>query len=512
MLRRIARFLLKNRRLLAAVLGVSLAGSVCASAYGQKIYKSKKKQAAQDDTSASAEPDKVLYERAMHDFQRRQFIEARLNFQTLINTYPDSEYLAKAKLGIADSYYKEGGNSNLTEAIAEYNDFGTFFPFLDEAAYAQMQVAMAHYRMMEKPDRDTTEAQQAESSFQAFLLKYPQSPLVPQAEQHLRDVQETLASGEYKIAHFYYVKRDYPASAARLVELSERYPLYSQSDEALWTLGDIYMRAKQVSKNEDDKNHWADLAGLCYGRIVQDYPLSGHAGDAKSRLKAMGMPVPAADPDALARMKREQMYEKEHGQHAALLRSPLKIFNSGPNVSTAAHGGEPNLNPPDEAVSATDVLKQGAAGPTFEVAVRPAATEDANGSSEGDTSPPVEAVPSDSSNGAPVTGAAAEIIAAPTSTDSSTPSTSPAAPAGPAASNVAASEGAPSAASPIAPSGNGAVAAGSTPAQPGAAQVAQGATGSSTSPATGPQKAAKANSKTESTSKKKKGVHKLIPW
>jgi outer membrane protein assembly factor BamD len=512
MLRRIARFLLKNQRLLGATLGISLIGSLCAGAYGQKIFKSKKKPTDKSDTSASAEPDKVLYDRAMHDYQRRQFIEARLNFQTLINTYPDSEYLAKAKLGIADSYYKEGGNSNLTEAIAEYNDFGTFFPFLDEAAYAQMQVAMAHYRMMEKPDRDTTEAQQAESSFQAFLLKYPQSALVPQAEQHLRDVQEMLASGEYKTAHFYYVKRDYPASAARLVELSERYPLYSESDEALWMLGDIYMRAKQASKNEDDKNHWADLAGTCYGRIVRDYPLSSHAGDAKSRLKAMGMAVPAADPDALARMKKEQMYEKQHGEHAAMLRSPLKIFSAGPNVSTAAHSGEPNLNPPNEAVSATDVLKQGAAGPTFEVAMRPGATEDANGTSEGDTTPPVEAVPSDSSSGAPVTGATAEIIAAPTSSEPSAPSASSVATASPATANIAAPEAAPSAASPIVPSGSGTVAAGSTPAQSGAPQVAQGATGNSGSSTSDPQKAAKANSKTESTSKKKKGMHKLIPW
>jgi hypothetical protein len=28
-------------------------------------------------------------------------------------------------------------------------------------------------------------------------------------------------------------------------------------------LGDVYSRAKQFSKNEDDKNHWADLAGDC---------------------------------------------------------------------------------------------------------------------------------------------------------------------------------------------------------------------------------------------------------
>ena len=113
----------------------------------------------------------------MKAVKEAQYIEARLDFQTLINTYPDSEYLAKAKLGVADSFYKEGGTSNLTQAVEEYKNFIVFFPFLDEAAYAQMQVGMAHYRMMEKADRDNSQAEAAEDEFRTFLLKYPAEPV-----------------------------------------------------------------------------------------------------------------------------------------------------------------------------------------------------------------------------------------------------------------------------------------------------------------------------------------------
>src|SRR5215469_8357808 len=137
---------------------------------------------------ATAEPDKVLFDNAMNDIKKDRFDEGRLALQTLINTYPDSEYLAKAKLATADAYYKEGGPSSLTQAIAEYQDFITFFPFLDEAAYAQMQVGMAHYRQMEKPDRDRDEALEAEGAFQTFLQKYPSSSLYKDAQQRLRDV------------------------------------------------------------------------------------------------------------------------------------------------------------------------------------------------------------------------------------------------------------------------------------------------------------------------------------
>src|SRR5881394_3082879 len=138
----------------------------------QILHKKKKinKSTSADNT---AEPDKILYDKAMDDVKHGRHEVGRLNLQTLINTYPDSEYLAKAKLAIADSYYKEGGTANLTQAIAGYKDFIVFFPFLPEAPYAQIQVAMTHYKEMAKPDRDLTEAKAAEEEFQTFLTKYP---------------------------------------------------------------------------------------------------------------------------------------------------------------------------------------------------------------------------------------------------------------------------------------------------------------------------------------------------
>src|SRR5579859_7132330 len=62
------------------------------------------------------QPDKVLYEKAVNEITHARYDVGRLTLQTLINTYPDSEYLSKAKLAIADSYYKEGGVSGLTQA------------------------------------------------------------------------------------------------------------------------------------------------------------------------------------------------------------------------------------------------------------------------------------------------------------------------------------------------------------------------------------------------------------
>lgn len=437
-----------------------------------KITKEKtpaaKKKAAPAD---SAEPDKVLYLRAMQDIQHKKYTEARLDFQTLINTYPDSEYLAKAKLGVADSFYKEGGTSNLTQAVEEYKNFIVFFPFLDEAQYAQMQVGMAHYRMTEKPDRDNSQAEAADQEFRTFLTKYPQSPLVPKAEQYLRNVQEVLADGDFRIARFYYLKQDYRASAARLVEVSDRYPLYSQSDDALFMLGNIYWRAKQASKNEDDKNHWADLAAKCYERIVRDYPLSDSVPEAKARLKLMGMAVPAADQNAVARMRKEQLYAKEHHQNR-VMKLPMAVIKSNPDVSAAAHSGHPVLNPPDDLISATEVLNQGAAGPTFSVVgVGASSGGDSGGGSNSVDTETVTSSGDSTADPQPAANAATATPSAQTGSDA-------AAPADGASANSTTSQ---------------------TPAADGS-----NSDGKTTTAASDPQ--------SESTSKKKKGFHKMVPW
>ncbi len=512
---------MNKRRLVVCVFAGVLAGSLCASAYGhQKVKVTKVKPAKKpaDATAESAEPDKILYERAVEDVKHSKYTEARLSFQTLINTYPDSEYLAKAKLGVADSYYKEGGTSNLTQAVDEYKNFIVFFPFLDESAYAQMQVGMSHYRMMSKSDRDNSQGEAAEDEFQAFLLKYPQNPLIPQAEQDLRNVQEVLADGYYRVARFYYLKRDYRASAARLVDLTQRYPLYSQSDVALAMLGNVYMRAKQVSKNEDDQNHWADLAAACYSRIVQDYPLSSQASLAKDRLKALGMPVPAADPEALARMQKQQMYEKHHHENF-VMKVPLGLIESRPDVAEAARSGEPNLNPPNDLVSATDVLKRDAPGPVFTVtAVNPGASDSsaAGGANDSGGGPVVEGATSDSTGNsdAPSTNVGAEIIAAPTSAADASPSTGAATAPAPTSAPAASDPPAASMLSSVPGTGPAtsvttqASSAPQTPQANGTASVA-----STTSKANAPVAAApKADSKTESTSKKKKGLKKVVPW
>src|SRR5262245_15817602 len=122
---------------------------------------------------SSKQPDKVLFDRAMDALKHNRFDVARLTLQTLINTYPDSEFIARAKLAVADSWYAEGGSAAMAQAEIEYKDFITFFPNMPEAAEAQLKIANIHYQEMEKPDRDYTHAERAEQEYRQLIQQWP---------------------------------------------------------------------------------------------------------------------------------------------------------------------------------------------------------------------------------------------------------------------------------------------------------------------------------------------------
>src|SRR6266852_4610363 len=157
-------------------------------------------------TKDTLQPDKVLFDKAIADIERSRFEVARLTLNTMMNTYDTSEYLAKAKLAIADSWFREGGGHGLAQAEAEYKDFILFYPTMEEAAEAQEKVCMIHYNQMDKADRDPNNALRAEQECRQLLVQFPNSKFAPQAEQRLREIQEVLAESEMVAGDFYHHK------------------------------------------------------------------------------------------------------------------------------------------------------------------------------------------------------------------------------------------------------------------------------------------------------------------
>ena len=325
----------------------------------------------------SKQPDKVLFDKAMDAMKHNRFDVARMTLQTLIITYPDSEFIARAKLAVGDSWYAEGGTASLEQAEQEYRDFETFFPNMPEAAEAQLKIANIQYQQMEKSDRDYTHAKRAEDEYRNLIMQYPDNPkLVAEGKKRLLEVQEVLADREFGIGKFYYYRMSYPASIARLKSLVEKYPLYSQADEALFLLGQNYegqiaqVRSRPACKafntppgcvGETAKGSMIGAltkeASAAYSQIITRYPVMIREDDAKKRLAALHQPVPRPTKAAVAQNRAEEESRRESDTLDRL----ISVVKKGPDVAQAAHVGEPTLVDPTPVAAnqvATDTMRQ----------------------------------------------------------------------------------------------------------------------------------------------------------
>jgi outer membrane protein assembly factor BamD len=319
----------------------------------------------------SQQPDKILFDRAVGDIEKHRYELGRLTLQTLINTYPDSEYIAKSKLAIADSWYREGTSSALAQAEAEYKDFQTFFPTMEESAESQMKICRIHYQQMEKPDRDNTHAVKADTECRQMLLQYPNSRFVAETQQMLREIQEVIAEGEYRVGTFYARKGSYRAGVNRLQAMTDHYPLFSRSDEALWLLGNTYEKMGQ---------QYQDATVGAYAKIVRDYPLSPYVDSAKERLTAFNQPIPQSDPKSFEVMK----YNVENRTEQGMFGKVFGMFGTRPDLRAAAKTGDPTMTAfmPTTPPGVTPSAGIGPTEPTAEVTA-----ETISGPSKLDTEP-----------------------------------------------------------------------------------------------------------------------------
>jgi outer membrane protein assembly factor BamD len=237
--------------------------------------------------AAVAGRDRVLFEEATKEVRKGHFDTGRLLFANIINTYPDSPFLALAKLAIADSFFLEGTTSSLIQAAQAYQDWLTFFPTDPLADDASLKVAEAEMRQMGLSDRDISHARKAEQRLKVLLQQYPKSPLRPIVEDHLHEVQENLAMHNLQIARFYYDvkystgKGGLKGAQSRLKEIADKYPCFSYGDEVFYRLASTYQAEEEP-----------DEAARYYQKLVSEFPDSEYLEKAREQLNIIGAPIP----------------------------------------------------------------------------------------------------------------------------------------------------------------------------------------------------------------------------
>jgi outer membrane assembly lipoprotein YfiO len=236
--------------------------------------------------------DRELFVVATREVRKGNYDVGRLLFQTIITTYPDSAYLPMSKLAVADSFYLEGSTSALIQAVASYQDWLTFFPTHPLADRVLLKIAESEMRQIGLPDRDSTRAKRAEQRLKALLQQYPNSILIRDVKNRLKQVQDNLGLHNLYIANYYYKqsvnyqKGGLKGAQSRYREILDKYPDFTFMDEALFKIAVTYQLEEET-----------DQAAKYFQQLVRDYPNSEYVEKAKEQLKIIGAEIPAPNPE-----------------------------------------------------------------------------------------------------------------------------------------------------------------------------------------------------------------------
>ena len=245
--------------------------------------------------------DRELFEVAAKEARKSKFEQARLLFNVIITTYPESAYLPHAKLAIADTFYLEGSTSALIQAANSYQEWLTFFPTDPLADEVMLKIAETEMRQMGLPDRDVAHARKAEQRLKALLQQFPNTALRPDAQVRLTEVQENLGMHTFQVGNFYMdryergVAPNPKGAQSRYREVVEKYPNFSRMDRVLYLLANTY-----VAEEEPDE------AAKYFQQLARNYPNSEYAEKAHEQLEAIGAPKPEADPNAKGKLPPEK--------------------------------------------------------------------------------------------------------------------------------------------------------------------------------------------------------------
>lgn len=220
-----------------------------------------------------ASNDELLYNLGIEAIEKDSE-KGRLYLRQVIDSFPKSFYAQRAKLAIADSYFKKSDEGSMIIAASEYREFISLFPLSPSASYSQFQIGMTYYKKVLKPGRDQTKTEQALIEFKKVITNYPLSDEASQSEDRIKDCEERLAEHVLSIGELYYKRSAFKASTARLLEILTEYPTYSKMDKVYFILGDSYFKWR---KTEESVPY--------YRKLITDYPQSKYSKKAIKRLE-----------------------------------------------------------------------------------------------------------------------------------------------------------------------------------------------------------------------------------
>ncbi|MCA1586778.1 MAG: outer membrane protein assembly factor BamD [Acidobacteria bacterium] len=198
----------------------------------------------------TTDADQFLFTQGEAALKDRKWLQAREYFRQIVDNYPQSQYRPDAKLAVGDTYVGEDTTESLLLGINEYREFLTFYPTHPRADYAQYRLSYAYAQQMLGADRDQSATRDAIKELEVFVQRYPNSALLPEAQQLLREALDRLSEASYRVGFFYYRAKYWAGAIDRFREILATDPGYTQRDAVYFHLAESLLLSDKEKKPE----------------------------------------------------------------------------------------------------------------------------------------------------------------------------------------------------------------------------------------------------------------------
>jgi outer membrane protein assembly factor BamD len=211
--------------------------------------------------------------------------KAQEMFQKIVTNAPYSRVAPLAQYGIGQALEKSG---SITATVNAYQQVVDRYPNSDVAPNAMYQIGYVNFQASRETGYDQTAAVRAQEAFEDFLLRYPNSEKVPQAQDNLKMLQGRKTENSYTIAQFYDKQKNYKAAYVYYNEVVEQQPDSPQAARAK-------QRMDQIRSKVGDAALQIGAKGTGTAQGVDQHRLQAQADTAR-RPDFVGPPPPAPTP------------------------------------------------------------------------------------------------------------------------------------------------------------------------------------------------------------------------
>jgi outer membrane protein assembly factor BamD len=155
--------------------------------------------------------------------------KAQEMFRKIVTNAPFSKMAPLAQYGIGQALEKQG---SIVSAVNAYQQVVDRYPNNDVAADAMYQIGYVYFQASRETGYDQTAAVRSQEAFEDFLVRYPNSSKVAQAQDNLKALQGRKSSDSYNIARFYDKQKNYKAAYVYYNEVLQQQPDSQEAQRA----------------------------------------------------------------------------------------------------------------------------------------------------------------------------------------------------------------------------------------------------------------------------------------